>query len=84
VQSRHHAGFYSSYSFKIIEAGNIVISVSQWDSRLFPADNRHPYFPLRVILERKKGGAGEYVTGGTLSLTQAIHTTSETWISNSS
>lgn len=36
VQSKHHAGFYSSYSFKIKSAVEATISAAQWDHRLFP------------------------------------------------
>jgi hypothetical protein len=37
IQSKHHSGFYSSYSFKNKESGEIIFSASQWDTRLYPA-----------------------------------------------
>lgn len=54
LQSKHESSFYSCYSFKVKGATQGVISVSQWDSKLFPV-NSYRYSPFTVVIEKKNG-----------------------------
>lgn len=36
IQSKHKAGFYSSYSFRLSQETHGFLTVSQWDQNLFP------------------------------------------------
>ena len=64
IQSKHHSGFYSSYTFRVKTAGEAIISASQWDHRLFPSQINYEYSPFRLVIDRKNPGENpEYVAG---------------------
>ena len=52
VQSRHRLGFYSTYNFKVRNDAHGFLTVSQWDSRLFPSSCNYEYSPATIILQR--------------------------------
>lgn len=54
IQSKHCGSFYSCYSFKLKKDNpNALISVAQFDRRLFSTKFTYNYAPFRVIVERK-------------------------------
>lgn len=62
VQSRHRLGFYSTYNFKVRNNAHGFLTVSQWDSRLFPSASNYSYSPATIILQRNnEDGSVEYI-----------------------
>jgi len=64
IQSRHKAGFYSTFAFKVRNDTHGYLSVSQWDERLFP-QNSYEYSAIRLIVQKKNSdGTVNYVNAG--------------------
>ena len=52
IESKHKAGFYSTFSFKVRNDTRGFLTVSQWDERLFP-EHAYEYSPVRLIVQKK-------------------------------
>lgn len=64
IESRHKAGFYSTFSFKVRNDTRGFFTLSQWDERLFP-ENSYEYSPVRMIIQKKNSDdTATYVNAG--------------------
>lgn len=64
IQSKHKAGFYSTFNFRLKKDSHGFLTLSQWDERLFP-ENSYEYSPVRLIVQRKNpDGSVTYVNAG--------------------
>lgn len=52
IESRHKAGFYSTFGLKVRNDTRGFFTLTQWDERLFP-EHGYEYSPMRLIVQKK-------------------------------